>query len=154
MNSFSLSVLKTIVCTPIGEILNFKVAYLSVMPLPEKALMLGNCNCKAGSKLEASNTSNCSIPPAALGSEITVERLEALLPTTENNCCLKGAIFKLNNLKFVGNDCLATTLSVLILPTLLCKVHAFFCAIATCKKVHDKSASSSFFISSFVFKNL
>ena len=136
---------------PFGEILNFKVAYLSVIPLPEKALISGNRACKAGSKLEASTTSNCSIPPSAFGREITAECLEACLPATVNNSCLKGAIFNLNNLKLAGNDCLATVLSVLILPTLVCKVHAFFCAITTCKNMNDNSASSSFFIISFGF---
>ena len=117
MNSFSFSVLKTIVCIPCGEMLSFKLAYLSVIPLPEKALISGKRACRSGSKLEASNTSNCSTLPSAFGKEMIVD-LPVLLSTTENNSCLKGSIFKVNNLKSLGNDSLATDLSFEILSWL------------------------------------
>lgn len=42
----------------------------------------------------------------------------ALLPTMENNCCLKGPISKVNNSKSLGKDSRATALSVGILARL------------------------------------
>ena len=122
------------------------------MPLPEKALISGKRACKAGSKLEASNTSNCSICPSAFGREITVECLEAL-PTTVNNSCFNGLIFTLNNLKAAGNETLATALSVVILPASVCEDQKFLsCAITVLKNVNDKKISNSFLINDLVFK--
>src|SRR5689334_13760891 len=99
--------------------LSFSVAYGSVMPLPEKALISGNCACNAGSKLDASTTSNCSICPSALGREMMVECLAALLATL-NNSFLRGVLFKSNNLNSAGNESLDTALSVMILAASVC----------------------------------
>ncbi len=100
-------------CKPCGETLSFNVAYWSLMPFPENALISGNWACNAGSKLEALKISNCSICPSALGKEITVECVEAL-PTVLNTSVRKGVKFRSNNLKsswkckpgdgFVGSD--------------------------------------------------
>src|SRR6185436_3540740 len=101
MNSSAMPDLNTMVCIPCGEILNFNDAVLSVTLLPENALISGNLACSAGSKFEASYTSNCSRAPAAFGNVMIIDAL-ACLSTTENNCCLKGAIVKLNNLYSLG----------------------------------------------------
>jgi len=87
MNSFSLSVRKDHCLYSLRRDTHFSVAYLSVMPLPENDLISGNCACNAGSKFEASTTSNCSICPSALGREIVVECLAALLTTWNNSFC-------------------------------------------------------------------
>src|SRR5215203_2246337 len=94
--------------------LSFNVAYLSVMPLPEKALMSGNCCCNAGSKFDASTTSKSSTPPSALGSEITADVFRRFIPVTESNVCLNAATSKLNNLNSVGKLALKTALSFTI----------------------------------------
>ena len=75
------------VCTPWGEMLSFKVADLSVMPLPEKDRISGNFSCKAASKFEASTTVNSSSMPAAFGIEMIADLFVACLPTTDNNTC-------------------------------------------------------------------
>jgi hypothetical protein len=67
MNSFWLSVLNTMVWIPVGSTLMRSVAFLSSMPRPKYDLIWGNCACNAGSKFEASNISNFSIPPNAFG---------------------------------------------------------------------------------------
>src|SRR5205809_6477501 len=107
---------------PWGDKLSFNVAYGSVMPRPENALISGNCACSAGSKLEASTTSNCSICPLTLGREMMVEWLVPLLMTRNNSFC-KGALFKSNNLNSVGNESLATAFSVVMRAASVCEDH-------------------------------
>ena len=131
---------------PCGEILNFKVAALSEIPLPEKERISGKRACNAGSKLDASNTSNCSNVPAALGSVMVDECLLAF-PTIANKSLLIASISKLNNLKSLGNDCLATALSVLIVAVPVCKVQlSFCCADMILINISDKNPSNNFFI--------
>src|SRR4051812_18817243 len=104
---------------PCGEILIFNVADLSVMPLPEKALISGKRACNWLSKFDASFIWYFSISPFAFGIEITIVCFDAL-PTIANRSFFKELKSRSNNLKFVGNDFLATALSVTSLALLVC----------------------------------
>src|SRR4051812_28001993 len=132
---------------PFGEILSFNVAYLSVIPLPEKALISGNLACKANSKFEASYTSNSSIFPAAFGKEMIV--FDDFLSTMESNTCLNGSKLRLNNLMSEGKDNLAVALSATILRWLwLFKDQKLFVCVnpETVSNTNTVVWSNSFFI--------
>ena len=66
---------------------------MSVIPFPENALISGNLACNAGSKLEASISSNCSICPSALGREMIVEWADAyILATPDYHGSMSGSL--------------------------------------------------------------
>jgi hypothetical protein len=149
MNSFSFSVLNTIVLIPCGDILNLSVAYLSVIPLPENALISGNRACRSGSKLDASYTSNCSRLPSTFGKLITVECLEALLSTTVKSSCLNASAFRLYSLNSFGKDNRATALcfTILLRLSVLADQNLSDCAKAdTIPHTKNSDRNSAFFI--------
>ena len=112
--------------------LNFILAVLSVIPFPEKERISLNLACNAGSKLEASTSSNSSRIPSAFGREKTM--LVELVLTAVNKYCCMAVRSASNNLKLVGMEGFGAILPIGI-GAGPCSVQKLFCCAKVCRNV-------------------